>query len=314
MLNTKKGIIYATFVGDALGTTYEFEHPKDIKIPERLNIVGKGPFRVAKGQITDDSEMTLALAYSIVRNKGFNKNDVAKSYIRWLESDPIDSGITTQFALSNVKDYKEAVKNSQNYNQKSLSNGFLMRISPLALIGLNLDSKKLEKIIKEEVKITHSNPIAYHIASLYINTIIYVAKGGREYKEKLKSLIKNKKFLEKEKILSIIENFEKTAYYSGLNGIKMKIHGTHMGFSFISLQIALYVLNKYNDYESAMRYIISLGGDTDTNCAIAGSLLGAKLGYKKIPKKWLETIFESKYNRPEEFKINQRLLNKLFKI
>ena len=32
------------------------------------------------------------------------------------------------------------------------------------------------------------------------------------------------------------------------------------------------------------------GGDTDTNAAIVGGLLGARWGINKIPKKWIESV------------------------
>ena len=51
--------------------------------------------------------------------------------------------------------------------------------------------------------------------------------------------------------------------------------------------------------------------DTDTNCAISGALLGAKFGYNKIPKKWLKTILEADYDRPEEFKLKEEKLNQI---
>lgn len=37
-----KGCFYGAIVGDALGTTYEFKKAKNIKLPKKLNIVGKG--------------------------------------------------------------------------------------------------------------------------------------------------------------------------------------------------------------------------------------------------------------------------------
>jgi len=36
-------------------------------------------------------------------------------------------------------------------------------------------------------------------------------------------------------------------------------------------------------YDEAMWQTTSLGGDTDTNCAIVGGLIGAYLGLKLIP-------------------------------
>jgi len=36
-----------------------------------------------------------------------------------------------------------------------------------------------------------------------------------------------------------------------------------------------------------MRHILFLGGDTDTNGAIVGGLIGAVLGFKNLPIKYL---------------------------
>ena len=41
-----------------------------------------------------------------------------------------------------------------------------------------------------------------------------------------------------------------------------------------------------------MREIIGQGGDTDTNAAIVGGLIGALVGLKNIPKKYSEKILE----------------------
>ena len=54
-----------------------------------------------------------------------------------------------------------------------------------------------------------------------------------------------------------------------------------------------------------MKQIISYGGDTDTNCAV----IGAKFGYKSIPKGWLQDILNADYYRPAEFKVNPKSIN-----
>jgi hypothetical protein len=50
-------------------------------------------------EITDDSELALSLARSLVANKKYDKFDVACSYAFWVQSDPPDIGITTLNAL-----------------------------------------------------------------------------------------------------------------------------------------------------------------------------------------------------------------------
>ena len=317
MQNQIKGAIYGVFIGDALGTTYEFRKASSIKLPNRLNIVGKGPFNVAKGQVTDDSEMTLALLYSIIKKGKYDKEDVAKAYIRWIQSEPADNGKTTELALEDAKNYKEAVANSLNYNQNSMSNGFLMRISPLAILGLNMKDKQLNKIIKEEVKITHPNKNCFYIAKLYVYMIKYIIKGGKDYLEYASGIIKKDSYESKLEILDIVTRAQKTPYFTHFYGRayndRIDPDGEFMGFVWVSLQIAFYVLYNAKSYEEAMKVIIRLGGDTDTNCAIAGAFLGAKFGYKNIPARWLEALFNSNYERPREFKINKEKINNYLK-
>ena len=315
MQNKIKGVIYGVFVGDALGTTYEFRKANTIKLPSQLNITGKGPFNVAKGQVTDDSEMTLALLYSIIKKGKYDKEDVAKAYIRWLQSEPADNGVTTARALEEAKNYKDVVNNSIVYNQDSWSNGFLMRISPLAIIGLNMSDKKLNKIIRDEVRITHSNINCFYMAKLYVHMIKYIIMGGKNYLEKALEIIKQDNYESKLEIIDIVTRAQKTPYFTHFYGRaynkRIEPDGEMMGFSWVSLQISFYVLYNCKSYESAMREIIKLGGDTDTNCAIAGAFMGAKFGYNKIPKRWLKTILQAKYDRPKEFKIDGKKLKQI---
>ena len=45
-------------------------------------------------------------------------------------------------------------------------------------------------------------------------------------------------------------------------------------------------------YEAALRHSIQLGGDTDTNAAIIGGLLGAAVGFDALPKEMCEKVLE----------------------
>lgn len=43
-------------------------------------------------------------------------------------------------------------------------------------------------------------------------------------------------------------------------------------------------------FKTTLRRIVAEGGDADTNAAIAGALLGAALGYSRLPADWIETM------------------------
>ena len=45
-----------------------------------------------------------------------------------------------------------------------------------------------------------------------------------------------------------------------------------------------------DDYEHGVTWAVSLGGDTDTNAAVAGALLGCRHGARAIPSRWLRPL------------------------
>ena len=133
--------IYGAFLGDAMGAFCEFEQPNKnnskriFKYPN--TVIGGVP-----GQVTDDSEMSLSLAYAIMDNP--MKEELLVDYIyfyygAWFKTNPLDYGNTTEQALKPF-DFIKFNPNAYNFNSietsilqnnfNSLSNGFLMRKSP----------------------------------------------------------------------------------------------------------------------------------------------------------------------------------------
>ena len=51
-------------------------------------------------------------------------------------------------------------------------------------------------------------------------------------------------------------------------------------------------LLREGDFETEVRRVISLGGDTDTNGAVAGALLGAREGVAALPSEWLSKLVQ----------------------
>jgi len=54
------------------------------------------------------------------------------------------------------------------------------------------------------------------------------------------------------------------------------------GWIRIAFSYAVHFAVKSNEFKKPIEYLISNKGDTDTNACIAGGLLGAKLGLKKM--------------------------------
>lgn len=59
------------------------------------------------------------------------------------------------------------------------------------------------------------------------------------------------------------------------------------GYTLRTLAAGLWAYNFGTDFRSAIQTLIAAGGDTDTNCAVAGALLGSRLGYATLPEDWV---------------------------
>jgi ADP-ribosyl-[dinitrogen reductase] hydrolase len=78
-INRSRGCLLGLAIGDAIGTTVEFE-PRG-SFPPVTDMVGGGPFRLKAGEWTDDTSMALCLGSSLLEN-GFDLNDQITRYVR----------------------------------------------------------------------------------------------------------------------------------------------------------------------------------------------------------------------------------------
>ena len=65
-----------------------------------------------------------------------------------------------------------------------------------------------------------------------------------------------------------------------------------IGHTLLALQCGLWAAVTPLDLEAALRRVVEAGGDTDTNAAVAGAVLGARYGSAAIPERWLECVPE----------------------
>ena len=83
MLDRAQGCLLGALIGDATGATLEFlgRKPTEDDLDQALTMTGGGVFRLAPGQITDDGELTLALAHALIDGNGsYDLDKVATRY------------------------------------------------------------------------------------------------------------------------------------------------------------------------------------------------------------------------------------------
>ena len=87
----------------------------------------------------------------------------------------------------------------------------------------------------------------------------------------------------------------------------LRFDGDDMGFTLLSLQAALISCWRAEDFESGLRRAVEAGGDTDTNGAIVGALLGARFGLAAIPERWRRRVDEIRAGRASLESLADRL-------
>ena len=63
-----------------------------------------------------------------------------------------------------------------------------------------------------------------------------------------------------------------------------------MGYVLTALRVGFAAAFGQADFEAAVVFAVNLGGDADTNGAVAGALAGARFGAGAIPARWIEPL------------------------
>ncbi len=82
-------------------------------------------------------------------------------------------------------------------------------------------------------------------------------------------------------------------------GSTRPVDGPDRGFCLYAAAVGLQAVLAEDGFEPSLRRVVALGGDTDTNAAVAGALLGAALGEPALPERWLERLQDADEIRAE---------------
>ena len=88
----------------------------------------------------------------------------------------------------------------------------------------------------------------------------------------------------------------------------VRCNGGAMGYTLLALTVGLVAYWRASSFEETLSLIVEAGGDTDTNGAVAGALLGARFGLEAIPRRWRDRIAEIRAGRTPMESFADRLL------
>jgi len=276
------GCVIGAMCGDAIGVPVEFEeHVSPEKARKCLTLPGGGPFYLGKGQITDDSELTLCQAAGLVEGKGvLDLNKIGGMYHKWYLSPPFDIGIATKTAFQNARNtstnHAHVIRSSSLKSINSQSNGALMRITPLCIWTSKLSLPEMMRAVREETRLTHPNKTAQNVSIAYVHTIHHLLNNPGESEKAYQKC--------KDLVINDLKDKEVTGWLQEFEAGNLPEAYDKMGWVKIAFLYSLHFMRRNVTYEDAMVEMLRKGGDTDTNCCIVGGMLGALHGLKGIPE------------------------------
>jgi ADP-ribosylglycohydrolase len=293
-----RGCLLGQAVGDALGTTVEFAHESSIVRSHPRGVTeleGGGPFGLKPGQVTDDTELALALARSIVERGGYEADAAAERYAGWLESEPFDVGGTTSQAFRGHARAGQglAARMAAQASRESQANGSLMRQSPLGVHGALLPDERLLAHTLDDTRLSHPHPVCQAAGAVFTFTIARAVRTGEPGAALYDAALAWARASPQAQ--PIVDSLEAAKHELPIEFLD------HMGWVRIAFQSAFHLLATATSFEAALVGLTRKGGDTDTNCAIAGALLGAAMGEEAIPRRWRETVLSCRTDRPAAY-------------
>ena len=285
MLTRARGALLGLVVGNQLGVpTERLGTAAAIRqaFPQGVRDLQPPP----KGSpFDDDAAMTLLLAESLAERGDLDAADVAGRWVKWMKADGRGMGLTTQRALRLIERGTEPFEAGRlALGPRSASNGSVMRCIPVALrYHDNVD--KLIRVSTQQAAITHADERCTWGAAA-VNLAARELLHGNQY------------FVEE--VLHRLQGAAPRVLVEAIRRVPWEQESdlplalaNEFGYVVHCVEIAFWCAVHRPSLEEALVFLVEAGGDTDTNAAVAGALLGARDGETGIPPRWLDQLGRS---------------------
>lgn len=304
-----RGLIIGTAIGDALGLPVETLTPHQIRLKygriSRYESPIDNPFLngevSAPGSTSDDFQLTAAVArvvaqHALDASTASILTALAASHLAEFQRSSLGWGrasIEGAMALQNSDGAITSFLNGK-YRVKSEGNGIAMKIAPLALWSLTsgIAESELVTLIAEFSSITHPSTMAISSGISQVFAIRYclsVAAESFDSASFVKEVVRGSQLGEQffsqagqnDSLTTRLAELPAVCQLSDDEIIAKFGGGSAYVFNSLPFSYAFFLRNFQT--LDALYGVINAGGDTDSNGAIVGSLLGALHGDRIFP-------------------------------
>jgi ADP-ribosyl-[dinitrogen reductase] hydrolase len=267
------GALVGMAVGDALGTTLEFQRRDANRIDD---MIGGGPFQLQPGEWTDDTSMALCLADSLLAVGRFEARDYATRLSAWYRDGKnsvngrcFDIGITTRTALDRFIATNRTGGVPNGF--RSAGNAGLVRGAPTTIFCRHRFARAWT-FAEAQCRVTHGAVEAISATRFFASRLWDLLNGAT--KEEALS----------PRVLPVTDRV--MLINAGEYKSKTRDQISSSGFVIDTLEAALWSVWTTDNFEDAVLTAANLADDADSVAAAAGQLAGALYSIDAIPERW----------------------------
>jgi ADP-ribosylglycohydrolase len=278
-----EGAVVGSAVGDALGAPFEFGAAEafSARFPSSAQPVdemcGGGGWEA--GEATDDTQLALLTALSLLERGGFDPADMFSRFRQWASGEPKDIGLQTEAVLGSGLPWDRAAVDYAARHRRAAGNGSLMRMATSAVYFAHRGRRATMDAARCLSALTHGDPAAGEGCAAY-HELLRVALDGSDPLAAVPEILDLLLPEHRGRWAVVLDPSWTPADATEFNGAVWPALGS-----------AVWALRTTYDFPEAIRAAIDLGGDTDTVAAITGGLAGAVYGIDAIPDRWRTPLF-----------------------
>lgn len=237
----------------------------------------------------DDAALTLLLAESLIECGGeFEATDVARRWVDWMQRDGRGLGITTRRALERIARGTEPFEAGRLVRegdpQRAAGNGSVMRCLPVAVrYHDNID--KLIRVSTQQAAITHADERCIWGAAAVNLAARELLHGNVYFVDEVTHRLAGR-------APRVLLDAVRRALGEEQADLPIAIEG-QAGYVVHCVEIAFWFATHGPSLEESLLFLAQAGGDTDTNAAVTGALLGARDGETAIPQRWMGQMLDT---------------------
>ncbi len=233
----------------------------------------------------DDLAQAAILGDLLLLDDVLDPEAFAGRLIRWMQENGRGVGTLTHQVIvelaSGVSPARAAEQVWERSGRTVAGNGAVMRCAPIALRWRS-SGTHLVAAARTSALVTHHDPRCVWSTIAVVVALSFMLSGEDLDINELAAVLEASG-ADRECVEAVRET-------PGRKLDEFRLDDDAGGYTLRAMQVALWCTEQAEDFESVLTAVVNAGGDTDTNGAVAGAIMGARCGVEDIPRRWLASI------------------------